>query len=412
MTSKLSIRDLDLRGKRTFIRVDFNVPLDNGVVTDDTRIRASLPTIQLALDQGATVVLASHLGRPKGQVNPKYSLKPVSAKVSELLRQPVAFASDCVGEPARAAVDTAHRAGGGVVLLENLRYHPEEEQNDSAFAAQLAQLGDAYVDDAFGAAHRAHASVEGITHHVSSAAAGLLMEKELQYLGRVLSSPERPLVAILGGAKVSDKLEVIQNFLSRVDRLIIGGAMAYTFLKASGVPVGRSLVEDEKLDAARDIESKARARSLPLGLPVDHVVTERLEAGAPSATLDVGDPAIGDRMGVDIGPKTVHLYGEMLDDAHTVVWNGPMGVFELEPFATGTFAIAQALAELSGATTIIGGGDSASAVERAGVADRMTHISTGGGASLEFLEGKKLPGVSILADRQKSSAIERGAHAA
>jgi phosphoglycerate kinase len=395
---KLSIRDLDLRGKRVFIRVDFNVPLENGVVTDDTRIRASMPTIEHAIGQGATVVLASHLGRPKGQANPKYSLKPVSAKLSELIRRPVTFSSDCVGEPARTAVETVHRAGGGVVLLENLRFHPEEEKNDSAFAAQLAQLADAYVNDAFGAAHRAHASVEAITHHLSPAAAGLLMEKELQYLGRVLSSPERPLVAILGGAKVSDKLEVIQNFLGRVDRLIIGGAMAYTFLKARGVPIGRSLVEDDKVDAARDIEAKARARSLPVGLPVDHVVTTHLEAGAPSGTLEVGDPAIGDRMGVDIGPKTVHLYGDMIDDARTVVWNGPMGVFEIPDFATGTNAIARAVAGVKG-TTIVGGGDSIAAINQAGIADKITHISTGGGASLEFLGGRKLPGVEALTDK-------------
>ena len=395
---KLSIRDLDLRGKRAFVRVDFNVPLENGVVTDDTRIRASLPTIEHALGRGATVVLASHLGRPKGQANPKYSLKPVSVTLAELLRRPVPFASDCVGEPARTAVDTAHRSGGGVVLLENLRFHPEEEKNDSAFAAQLAQLGDAYVDDAFGAAHRAHASVEGITHHLSPAAAGLLMEKELQYLGRVLSSPDRPLVAILGGAKVSDKIEVIENFLGRVDRLIIGGAMAYTFLKARGLPVGRSLVEDDKLDAARDIEAKARARSLPLGLPVDHVVTERLEAGAPSETLEMGDPGIGERMGVDIGPKTIHLYGEMINDARTVVWNGPMGVFEIPDFATGTNAIARAVADVKG-TTIVGGGDSIAAINQAGVADRIAHISTGGGASLEFLGGRKLPGVEALTNK-------------
>ena len=287
---KLSIRDLDLAGRRVFIRVDFNVPLENGVVTDDTRIRASVQTIRYALERGATAILASHLGRPKGQVNPKYSLKPVAPKVAELLGRPVSFAPDCIGDGAKSVVDEVHRAGGGVVLLENLRFHPEEEKNDAAFARQLASLTDVYVNDAFGAAHRAHASVEAITHVVGKAAAGLLMEKELEYLGRVLTSPDRPLVAILGGAKVSDKLEVIQNFLSRVDRLIIGGAMAYTFLKSRGLPVGRSLVEDEKIDVARDIETKAKARGLQLGLPVDHVVAAKIEARRTERNVGCGRP--------------------------------------------------------------------------------------------------------------------------
>jgi phosphoglycerate kinase len=396
--SKLSIRDLDLRGRRAFVRVDFNVPLENGSVTDDTRIRASLPTIRFALDHGATVVLASHLGRPKGQVDPKYSLKPVAAKAAELLGRPVKFAVDCIGDAAKSVVDAAHASGGGgVVLLENLRFHAEEEDNDPEFARQLASLADVYVNDAFGAAHRAHASVESITRFVSQAAAGLLMEKELEYLGRVLTSPDRPLVAILGGAKVSDKLEVIQNFVSRVDRLVIGGAMAYTFLKARGLPVGRSLVEDDKLDTARDIEDNARARGLRLGLPVDHVVAEKLEAGARGETLDVTDEKIGNRMGLDIGPKTIDLYAGMIEDAKTVVWNGPMGVFEIPEFAKGTNAVARAVADVKG-TTIVGGGDSIAAVNQAGIADRITHISTGGGASLEFLGGRKLPGVEALTD--------------
>jgi phosphoglycerate kinase len=395
---KLSIRDLDLQGRRVFVRVDFNVPLENGGVTDDTRIRASLPTIRYALEKNATVILASHLGRPKGQANPKYSLKPVAAKAAELLGRPVAFATDCVGEPAKSAVDAAHASRGGVVLLENLRFHPEEEANDPGFAKQLASLGDVYVNDAFGAAHRAHASVEGITRFVDQAAAGLLMEKELEYLGRVLTSPDRPLVAILGGAKVSDKLDVIENFIGRVDRLIIGGAMAYTFLKARGVPVGRSLVENDKLDTAREIETQAKARGLQLGLPVDHVVAEKLEAGAPSEILDVTDQQIGNRMGLDIGPKTIDLYAGMIKDARTVVWNGPMGVFEIPDFAKGTNAVAHAVAEVNG-TTIVGGGDSIAAVNQAGIADRITHISTGGGASLEFLGGSKLPGVEALTDK-------------
>ncbi len=395
--SKLSIRDLDLGGKRVFIRVDFNVPLENGCVTDDTRIRASLPSIEYALDKGATIVLASHLGRPKGRANAKYSLEPVSEALAALISRPVAFGSDCIGNPANAAVETAERSHG-VALLENLRFHPEEEKNDSAFAKQLASLAELYVNDAFGAAHRAHASVEGITHHLPQAAAGLLMEKELEYLGRVLKSPDRPLVAILGGAKVSDKLEVIRNLLTLVDCLVIGGAMAYTFLKARGVPVGRSLVEDDRLEAAREIEAGAKARGLRFGLPIDHLVAERLESGSPHEVLDVGDAAIGDRVGVDIGSKTVQLYGSMIEDAKTVVWNGPMGVFEIPEFAAGTSSIARAVAGVKG-TTIVGGGDSIAAINQAGVAKQITHISTGGGASLEFLGGRKLPGVEALTDK-------------
>ncbi len=395
---KLAITDLDLVRKRVFIRVDFNVPLQDGVIGDDTRIRASLPTIQYAVAHGATAVVASHLGRPKGKPNPAMSLRPVAARLGKLLERPVVFVEDCVGDAVKRRVDEVHASGGGVVLLENLRFHPEEEKNDPAFSAQLASLADLYVDDAFGAAHRAHASVEGITHHMPSAAAGMLMEEELRYLGHVLEAPEHPFVCIIGGAKVSDKIDVIRNMLGRVDTMTIGGAMAYTFFKARGLPIGRSLVEDDKLDEARRIERDAQARGVRLLLPVDHVVTERIEAGAAHEVLPVDSPAIGDRMGVDIGPQTIEAYTSAIRGAKTVVWNGPMGVFEIPAFAAGTSAIARAVAAVDG-TTIIGGGDSISAVKKAGIADKITHISTGGGASLEFLGGRTLPGVAALTDK-------------
>jgi phosphoglycerate kinase len=394
---KYTIRDLPVRSKRVFMRVDFNVPLEDGRITDDTRITASLPTINYALEQSATVVLASHLGRPKGKPTPEFSMKPVAARLSELLAREIAFANDCVGETARAAVDNAH-GGSKVALLENLRFHSEEEKNDDGFARELAVLGEVYVNDAFGAAHRAHASVAAIVPHFTHAGAGLLMEKELRYLGMAVGNPERPFAGILGGAKVSDKIEVIENLLAKVDRLLIGGAMAYTFFKALGLPTGRSLVEEDKLDAARDSVSHAKARGVQFCLPVDHVVANKMEEGAATAVLKVNDTSIGDRMGLDIGPETTRLYTQLLSDAKTVVWNGPMGVFEIDAFAAGTIGVAKAVANVKG-TTIVGGGDSVAAVNKTGVVDRITHISTGGGASLEFLAGKTLPGVAALPDR-------------
>ena len=404
--SKKTIRDLPLKNARVFLHVDFNVPLKNGVIGDDTRIRSSIPTIEHALVAGAScVILASHLGRPKGKPNAEMSLRPVAVRLAELMTRPVAFAEDCIGPAAESAVKNAPH--GGLVLLENLRFHAEEEKNDLAFAQALASLADVYVNDAFGAAHRAHASVEAIVRLIPHAGAGLLMEKELRYLGGALEKPARPFVAIIGGAKVSDKIDVIENMMSRVDRLLIGGAMAYTFFKAMGKPVGTSLVEDDKLDAARHIIARAR-RAGPaertrhdgpdLLLPSDHIVAPRLEAGAPTEVLSVDDAAIGERMGLDIGPQTIAAYTEALRDAKTVVWNGPMGVFEIDAFAQGTIGVANAVAAVNG-TTIVGGGDSIAAVRKAGVTDRITHISTGGGASLEFLGGQTLPGVAVLGEK-------------
>ena len=393
---KRTIKDVDIAGRRVLMRVDFNVPIEDGKITDDTRIRSSIPSIDYALGHRAkVVVLCSHLGRPKGKPKPEFSLKPVADRLTSLLKRTVVFAEDCIGEPVKKAVE---RAGdGGVVLLENLRFHAEEEKNDPAFAKQLAESADVYINDAFGSAHRAHASTVGVVQYVKEAAAGLLMAAELEYLGRVLEHPDHPFVAILGGAKVSDKLEVIENLVPRVDALLIGGAMAYTFFKARNVPVGKSLVEEDLVGAARDVEEKAKARGLRLELPVDHVVAPKLESGAPAETLDVGDPAIGDRMGLDIGPKTIETYRSVIASAKTVVWNGPMGVFEIDAFAKGTIEVAKAMAAVKG-TTIIGGGDSISAVAKAGVTGRITHISTGGGASLEFLGGRELPGVAALPD--------------
>jgi phosphoglycerate kinase len=394
---KLSIRDLDLEGKKVFIRVDFNVPIKNGTIGDDTRIRAALPTISYALDKGATVILASHLGRPKGKVAPEYSLRPVAGRLSELVGRPVVFATDCIGDEAKAAIASAD-AGSHVALLENLRFHPEEEKDDPVFAGKLAEGVDLYIDDAFGAAHRAHASVDAIVRVIGEGAAGFLMEKELQYLGHAIEHPTRPLVAILGGAKVSDKIEVIENLLGKVDALIIGGAMAYTFFKAQGLPVGKSLVEDDRLPSATAVIARAKSSGVQLELPVDHVVAPKLEAGVPTAVLEVSDPAIGDRLGLDIGPKTGAKYAGVIAGAKTVVWNGPMGVFEIPEFASGTETVAKAVAAVDG-TTIVGGGDSIAAINKMGVADKITHISTGGGASLEFLGGRVLPGVAALTDK-------------
>jgi phosphoglycerate kinase len=396
--NKLSIRDLDLSGKRAFIRVDFNVPLEGARVSDDTRIRETLPTLRLAIDRGARLVLASHLGRPKGKVDPKYSLAPVAVRLRELLGEPVEFASDCVGADAEAK--SKGLTNGGVLLLENVRYHPQEEANDAEFSKQLAALCDQlFVCDAFGSAHRAHASVVGITKFVRQAAAGLLMEKELAYLGKAISNPERPFVAVLGGAKVSDKIEVVQNLMKLADTMLIGGAMAYTFLKSEGKPIGKSLVENDKLDLARGLLEEARSRKFKLLLPVDHVIAESPDSTATKVT-DISTTPDG-WMGLDIGPKSVELFGQEIAKARTIVWNGPLGMFERPAFARGTLGIAKAVAAAteSGATSIIGGGDSVAAVEQAGVADQISHISTGGGASLEFLAGEKLPGVEALTDK-------------
>ena len=403
--SKLSIRDLELNNRRVLIRVDFNVPLnDSGKeILDDTRIRETLPTIEYALRHHAKVILASHLGRPKGKPNPKMSLRPVVDRLRMMidkdlgLGENVAFSPDCVGE---IASEMAHKLESGqVLLLENLRFHAEEEANDKAFAQKLAGLCEIYVNDAFGSAHRAHASTEGITHFAKQSAAGLLMEKELTYLGKALASPEKPFVAILGGAKVSDKIAVIENLLGRVDALLIGGGMAYTFLRAKGQGMGQSLVEEDKIQLAKDTISKAGKAGTRLMLPTDHVLADRF---APDARTQVfagtGDFPAG-WMALDIGPETVAAFTDEVSRARTIIWNGPMGVFEMPAFARGTMAVADAVAANAAAVSIVGGGDSVSAVNQAGVADRITHISTGGGASLEFLEGKKLPGVEALTEK-------------
>jgi phosphoglycerate kinase len=388
--AKLSIQDLDLAGKRVFIRVDFNVPLANGgqEITSDKRIRASLPSIKYALDKGAGVILASHLGRPKGKPNPEMSMKPVAERLSQLLGKPVKLAPDCIGP----AVEAMLPAPGEVLLLENLRFHAEEEANDPEFSRALAKLCDVYVNDAFGSAHRAHASTEGMTRFVKQAAAGLLMDQELKYLTMATKNPARPCVAILGGAKVSDKIEVIENLAKVVDRLLIGGAMAYTFLKSQGEPTGKSLVEDDKLELAAKLLKEFGSKIV---LPVDHVVAAESKEGAAHETVT----RIPDgRMGLDIGEQTIQQYSAIIRAAKTIIWNGPMGVFEKPPFDRGTVALAKAVAE-SGAVSVVGGGDSEKAIKSAGVADKITHVSTGGGASLEFLAGIELPGVAALSEK-------------
>ncbi len=401
--SKLSIRDLPLNDHRVFMRVDFNVPLEDGRVMDETRIRETLPTIEYALRHGARVILASHLGRPKGKPNPKMSLKPVAERLRMLLDKELArgenvgFCPECVGPEASEVAGQLEK--GQTLLLENLRFHAEEEANDEKFSKQLASLADFYVNDAFGTAHRAHASTVGITKFVQKSAAGLLMQKELTYLSKALEHPEEPFVAILGGAKVSDKIGVIRNLMDKVDAIIIGGGMAYTFLKAQGEQIGKSLVEEDKVDLARQLLQEAKTRKLKFLLPVDHVISDKIDANATIQTVNAGQPIPANMMALDIGPKTVEMFSEEISRARTIVWNGPMGVFEVAPFAKGTFKIAHAIADNAGATSIVGGGDSVSAVHAAGVAEKITHISTGGGASLEFLEGKKLPGVEALTEK-------------
>ncbi len=400
--AKLTVRDLELKGKRVLMRVDFNVPLEGEDVRDDTRIRAALPTIRYVLERGGKLILMSHLGRPKGKVVPELSLKPVAGRLSELLGKPVRMAPDCVGPEVEKMVDELKE--GDVLLLENLRFHPEEEKNDPEFSKKLAALGDLYVNDAFGTAHRAHASTEGVTHYFSQCAAGFLMEKELEFLGMVLEDPKRPFVAILGGAKVSDKIGVIRNLLGRVDALLIGGGMSYTFFKAKGWEVGKSLLEEDKVSLASELMEEAERKGVRLVLPVDNVVTDFLDfEGRKYGKTQV---VLSDRIpsgweGVDIGPETVRKFREEVLGARTVFWNGPMGVFEIDEFAKGTEEVAKALAEATekGAVTVVGGGDSAAAVRKAGLEEKVSHVSTGGGASLEFVEGRELPGVKALTDK-------------
>jgi phosphoglycerate kinase len=397
--SKLTIDDITLKGKRALVRVDFNVPMEHGAVTDDTRIVESLPTIRKILSAGGRAILMSHLGRPKGKPNPEFSLKPVAARISELLKINVPCAPDCIGAE---TVEMAKRLKDGeCLLLENLRYHAEEEANDAGFAKQLAALGEVYVNDAFGSAHRAHASTEGVTHFLQPAVAGYLMGKEIEFLGKALHNPARPYIAILGGAKISGKIDVIQNLMNVVDTLIIGGGMMFTFYKAEGLEIGKSLLEADKVALAKEILDTAAKKHIKLMLPVDCVVADKFENDAPQKVVKHDRMTLG-MYGLDIGPASVQLFRDQLMKARTVVWNGPMGVFEMENFAKGTFAIAQILADITkkGATTIVGGGDSAAAIARCGLSKAVSHVSTGGGASLEFLEGKTLPGVAALTEKK------------
>lgn len=399
MSDKLFIEDIEVTGKRVLVRVDFNVPLDEqGRITNDKRIAASLPTIEYLVGHKAKVILMSHLGRPKGERKPRFSLSPVAEELKKRLAAPVSFVEDCVGEKVAKAVEEL--AEGGVLLLENLRFYKEETDNDPTFAGRLAEIADIYVNDAFGTAHRAHASTEGVTHHVGSCAAGYLMKKELDYLGKALENPERPFVAVLGGAKISGKIDVIRNLLEKVDSLIVGGAMAFTFEKAQGKEIGKSLLEEDKLGLAADVLQQAEKEGKRLLLPVDYAACAEISDDAPVKEVPAGEMP-SDLLGVDIGPRTIEMFGGELRGARTIVWNGPMGVFEKERFARGTFEIAKVLADCTaeGATTIIGGGDSASAISSAGLSDKVTHVSTGGGASLEFLEGKTLPGIAALSNK-------------
>ncbi len=394
--NKLTIDNLQLKGRRVLVRVDFNVPLDeNQNITDDTRIRATLLTIQKIINEGGRLILMSHLGRPKGKPNPKYSLKPVAKRLSELLDKEVKFANDCIGEEAVQLANSLK--DGEVLLLENLRFYEEEEKNDEDFSRKLASLGDVYVNDAFGSAHRAHASTEGVTKFFKENAAGYLMQKEIEYLSKAVGNPERPYTAILGGAKISGKIDVIKNLMNNVDNLLIGGGMAFTFLKAQGLETGNSLIEEDRIEMAKEILDKAKAQNVNLILPLDVVIADVFDNNAKTEVVEIDSIKPG-WQGLDIGPKTIELFKSYIEKSKTVVWNGPMGVFEFDNFAKGTFETARALAEATekGVTTIVGGGDSAAAISKSNLEDKVSHVSTGGGASLEFLEGKELPGVKAL----------------